>query len=153
MDTNINLDNTNFQNINNFHIEEIVQNIAKEVNREKNDPFLTPYYFKFIEQLRQFQEIVIVGAGFYGRNLYKILEQNDIHTVKCFADNGYRRYKNGVYGKKVLSLQDATEKQSCAYFVVTPRFYYMELIRQLLNLGVNADRVDCFIVSDTGLEI
>ena len=29
----------------------------------------------------------------------------------------------------------------------------MEQKRQLLQLGVNAERIDCFIVSDTGLEI
>lgn len=147
MDTNVNLGNAD------FHIEEIVQSIAREVNSEKNDPFLTPYYFKFIEQLKQFHEIVIVGAGFYGRNLYKILEQNNIHTVKCFADNAYERFENGIYGNIVLALQDAVKQNSNAYFVITPRYYYMELIRQLLKLGVNAERIDCFIVSDTGLEI
>ena len=83
MDTNVNLGNVD------FCIKEIVQNIAREVSSEKNDPFLTPYYFNFIERLKQVREIVIVGAGFYGRNLYKILEQNHIYTVKCFADNAY----------------------------------------------------------------
>lgn len=147
MDTNGNLGNAD------FCIEEIVQNIIEEVNSKKSDPFLTPYYFKFIEQLKQFHEIVIVGAGFYGRNLYKILEQNHVHTVKCFADNAYERFENGIYGNTVLALQDAVRQNSDAYFIITPRYHYMELIRQLLQLGVNAERIDCFIVSDTGLEI
>lgn len=144
--------NVNF-NSSNFRIEEIVQDIVRETGSETDDPFLTPYYFKCIDRLRQSEKIIIVGAGFYGRNLYKILKQNNINTVKCFADNACKRYRNGIYDIDVLSLQDAAAQNDGAYFVITPRYYYMDLVRQLLRLGVDVDRIDCFIVSDTGLEI
>lgn len=142
-----------YLNSSNFCIEEIVQDIVRETGSETDDPFLTPYYFKCMDRLRQFEKIVIVGAGFYGRNLYKILKQNNVNTVKCFADNACGRYRNGIYNIEVLSLPDATAQNDDAYFVITPRYYYMDLLRQLLRLGVDVNRIDCFIISDTGLEI
>ncbi|MDE6363272.1 MAG: hypothetical protein K2L86_03255, partial [Lachnospiraceae bacterium] len=102
-------------------------------------------------QLRRVKEFVIGGALNYGRDFYKILKQNRINTVKCFADNGYERYKNGVYGNRVLSLTDAVAQNAGAFFVVTAQCYVMELIRQLVRLGVDIDRMDCFIVVNTGM--
>lgn len=132
-------------------VEEIVEEIKIETEKKGEDPFLTPYYFDFIEHVRQAKEIVIVGAGNYGRDLYKILKQNGIHTVKHFADNGHERFKSGVYGKKVLSLADAVAQNTDAYFIITPQCYVMELIRQLVRLEVDIDRLDCFIAGNTGM--
>lgn len=132
-------------------VEELVREIRKETEKETDDPFLTAYYFDFIRRLSNVEEIVIVGAGNYGRDLYKVLEQHGVYTVKCFADNMCERYKNGVYRNRVLSLADATIQYKNAYFVVTPQNYIMELIRQLIGLGINVDKIDCFIIGNTGL--
>ncbi len=136
-----------------YCVEKIVADIRTETMKGREDPFLTSYYFTFIDRMRKADQIIIVGAGNYGRYLYKILEQNNIYTVTCFADNSSNQYASGVYGKKVLALADAVKQNMNAYFVVTPQCYIMELIRQLAELCVSLDQIDCFVVANTGMEI
>ena len=136
-----------------YCVKEIVENIRTQTMKERDDPFLTSYYYAFIERMMKADQIIIVGAGNYGRSLYKILEQNNIHTVIRFADNSCDQYESGVYGKKVLAIADAAEQNRNAYFVVTPQYYIMELIRQLSELCVSLEQIDCFIVANTGMEI
>lgn len=102
-------------------------------------------YKGIAERARDKEEIIIVGAGSYGKKLYEIFKENGIESVQCFADNSSANYVNGVYDKRVISIQEAVEKHKNAYFIVTPKYYFMEIIRQLHLLGVPIDQIDCFL--------
>lgn len=102
-------------------------------------------YQGIAERVRNQKEIIIVGAGSYGKKLYEILKRNGIENVLCFADNSSGNYVNGVYDKKVISIEDAVRKYKDAYYIVTPKYYFMEIIRQLNLSGISINQVDCFL--------
>lgn len=110
-----------------------------EMHKKKID------YQGIAERVRNQKEIIIVGAGSYGKKLYEILKINGIDNVLCFADNSLGNFVNGVYDKKVISIEDAVKKYRNAYYVVTPKYYFMELIRQINLSGIPINQIDCFL--------
>ena len=135
----------------NFSIENIIINIKSNIEAVKckkdsklDEEIICGGYINLLDRLETHKEIVIVGAGSYGKLLYTKLQGNGIENIVCFADNSSEYYMQGIFGEKVISVEDAVEKYANAYYVVTPKYHFMELIRQLINLGVSIEQIDCF---------
>ena len=101
-------------------------------------------YKGIAERVRDKEEIIIVGAGSYGKKLYEIFKANGIESVQCFADNSSANYVNGVYDKRVISIEEAVKEYKEAYYIVTPKYYLMEIIRQLVFQGVSINNIDIY---------
>lgn len=137
----------------NVNVEEIVRNIQESIQKEKVENPYKPRYAEFMNLMRSYKKIVIVGAGVWGMALFEQLLKNDIRSCICFADNAYEKYSNGLLGKEVLPIEKVVEKYHDAGFAVTPRLYRFPLIKQLVNAGANINHIFIFDAENMGLSI
>lgn len=135
------------------NVEEIVKQIQEAVRREQKEKTFLPRYYEFMEQIRTYQKIIIVGAGVWGNALLEQLRDNRITASLCFADNAYEKYPNGLLGQAVLSLEEAAGTYVDAGFVVTPHRYRFPLVRQLVNAGIDINQILIFDAENMGLKI
>lgn len=130
-------------------IETIVKIVRKKAEKIEN-PFTNVYLQKFLKSVKDYKEIVIVGAGTYGELLYQILQKEKVERVVCFADNNKKNQKKRISGKEVLSVDAAVSQYPSAVFIVTPKLYFMELIRQLVDLKIDLGQIECFLGESVG---
>lgn len=135
------------------NIEEIVREIQETVKREKVETSFKPRYYEFMNQLKNYKKIIIVGAGAWGNALFEQLLKNGITSLICFADNAYEKYPNGLSGQDVLSIEQAVEKHYDAEFIITPHLYRFPLIKQLVNAGADINHILIFDAENMGLQI
>lgn len=78
------------------------------------------------------KKVVIIGAGTVGKNALDFL---GVDLVECFADNGKKGTE--VYGKKVISVEDAVKLNDTCLLLLAMTNYVEELREQLgcLNAG------------------
>ena len=72
-------------------------------------------------------------------------------TVQCFCDNNSMVWDKVVCGKKVFSPQEAVSRYPDACFVITPKDYENEILRQMVCLGVDIENILIFNIKNTGL--
>lgn len=128
------------------NVEQIVEMLKEEIEQKKNE--VKPVVkkdSKLLGKIKDKEKVVIVGCGNFGLQCYELIRSGGEDKVVCFADNGYEKYAYGLLGKKVISLENAVEKYGDAHFVVTPKYYFMEIIRQLDGLGLSLDQIDCWL--------
>lgn len=140
----------------NFCIENIIMEIQNEValsQKTVTQQYLaSTYYDRMMSEFKKQKEIVIVGSGTYGLRLYEMLEaEQTTSTVKCFCDNSKERQELKIRNLSVLSVEDAVLKYPEAYYIITPRKYENELLRQLVHLGILIDNIAIYIFMHTGL--
>lgn len=84
------------------------------------------------------KKVIIIGAGNIGKNALDFLGPD---FVECFADNK----KNGmtVYGKRVISVEEAVNLQKEYILLLAVTNYLEELKEQLVSLGV--EKYYCFV--------
>lgn len=122
-----------------------IENMQQKSENSVEMPKKKIRYQGIVERVRNQKKIIIVGAGNYGKQLYEIFKRNGIENVVCFADNSAGNYVNGVFDKKVVSIDDAVKEHKDAYYIVTPKYYFMEIIRQINLFGISIDQIDCFL--------
>ena len=137
----------------NFNTQEVMCEIRQKIaeQQKENDSFIHPnkYYEKMLGQMKEQESLIIFGAGKYGEVLSQDLKLREINTVQCFCDNKINtKYVNGL---EVLSPQEAIERFPNACYVITPRNYENEIVRQLIHLGVTIDDIIILNVKNTGL--
>lgn len=115
--------------------------------------FTTFYYRKLVKMLRERSELVLFGAGKYGETVLEALGQEGIDTIVCFCDNNERAVGTFVKGLEILSPQDALKRYPEACFVVTPKDYDNEILRQLVHMGVDIENIVIFNIKNTGLTV
>ena len=128
------------------NVENIVQMLQEEIAQKKQE--IKPPVKKdsgLLEKLEGKEKVIIVGSGNFGLQCHELIRQSGNDKVICFADNSYEKYAHGLIGKSVISLESAVEKYKDAHFVVTPKYHFMEIIRQLHELGLPLEQVDCWI--------
>lgn len=139
-----------------FYTENIMKSIKKEIKDKKipmkRQYLANDYYEKRMEEYRQQDEIVIFGSGNYGRDLYKMMTLEGIHSVQCFCDNGAAKQNRKLRGLKILSPEEAVERFPDAMYIVTPKGYGDEIMRQLMDMGINIRHISVFIMELSGLE-
>lgn len=110
------------------------------------------YYEKMMDEFKRQNEIVIVGSGVYGLRLYEMLEADGVSlSAKCFCDNSKERQELKIRDLPVMSVEEAVLKYPEAYYIITPRKYENELLRQLVHLGILVDNIAIYIFMYTGL--
>lgn len=98
--------------------EEVMKNVLKRIDKEH---LFMPVKVK---------KVIIIGAGNIGKNALDFLGTD---FVECFADN----HKKGtdVYGKRVISVEEAVSLQNEYVLLLAVTNYAEELKKQLLTLG------------------
>ncbi|MBQ9334655.1 MAG: glycosyltransferase family 92 protein [Lachnospiraceae bacterium] len=91
------------------------------------------------------KEIVIVCVSNNAKYIAKYYTANG-YTVKGFADNSEKKQGIRINGKGVLSVSEAVMKYIDASFVISIAKYGDMIKHQLLELGVNSERI---VVLDT----
>jgi FlaA1/EpsC-like NDP-sugar epimerase len=131
-----------------FNVEETMQKIREDI---KNDgvkvddlSYVTNYHARILKMIRQKEELVIFGSGLYGKVLLNDLDKAGISEVKCFCDNNKDNVGKQIGNLDILSPQEAYSKYPKACFVVTPKEYENEILRQLIGMGVSVDNIILF---------
>lgn len=139
-----------------FHIEDTITLIKKEITNS-NIPaakqyLASPYYEKMMSEFKNQNEIIIVGSGVYGIRLFEMFEAEGISAaVKCFGDNSRERQELKIQDLDVLPVEEAVLRYPHAYYIITPKKYENELLRQLVHLGISVDKIAIYIFIYTGL--
>lgn len=139
-----------------IQIENIMQEIRSKIASEDRpvaEKYLaSPYYEKRMETLRQCPEIIIVGAGVYGRRLYEMMEAEGMAGRVCgICDNSRERRMFHSFPAEVLSVEEAVLRFPNADYVITPQMYENELLQQLSKLGLPVEHIMIFTFAYTGL--
>lgn len=128
------------------NVENIVSMLKEEIEQKKQEVKVPEKKdSRLLEKLQDKEKVVIVGSGNFGLQCHELIRQCGSDKVICFADNGYEKYSYGLLGKKVISLECAVDKYKDAHFVVTPKYHFMEIIRQLHEIGLPLEQIDCWI--------
>ena len=137
----------------NFNTQKVMCDIRQKIaeQQKKQDSVIHPngYYQKMLKQMKERDTLIIFGAGKYGEALSQDLKLREIYTVQCFCDNKIN--SEYVTGLEVLSPQEALERFPNACYVITPRNYENEIIRQLIHLGIKIDDIILLNVKNTGV--
>lgn len=140
-----------------FNTENAMREIRESISVNHCSPgdlsFTTFYYRKLIEILKDTDELILFGAGRYGQIMFMALMQEGIRTVSCFCDNSDQVIGSFVCGVEVLSPQDAIQRYPNACFVITPKDYDNEILRQLVHAGVDIDNIVICNIKNTGMVV
>lgn len=115
--------------------------------------FTTFYYRKLVRILKEQKELILFGAGKYGTAILAALKQERIDSVRCICDNNGKLIGQLIDGLEVISPQDALEQYPDACFVITPKDYENEILRQLVHMGVAIENIVIFNIKNTGLVV
>lgn len=131
------------------NVEKIVQMLIQDIeDKKKAVTPVAPAKKKssgLLEKLIGKEKIIVVGCGDFGQKCYQLICDHMKDKVICFADNSYEKYPQGVRGKKVVSIEAAVKCSADAYFIVTPKYHFMEIIKQLNSLGVSLEQINCWL--------
>ncbi len=137
-------------------IRSVINDIRKQIDdrgESVSSRYLaSPYYEKRMSEMRQYRNIVIVGAGVFGLRLYEMLiAEGIVERVCAVCDNSKERQIVNPFPKDVISVERAVEDYPKALFVITPRFFENELFRQLIGLGIGPEQIMIYTFAYTGL--
>lgn len=140
-----------------FDTQQVMEEIRKNISEAQpclGDLYFTTFYYrKLIKMLKKPTELVLFGAGRYGEIVLSALKGEGIRSVRCFCDNSDKAIGNDIDGLEVLSPQDAVKRYPNACFVITPKDYENEILRQLVHMGVDIENIVIFNIKNTGLGI
>lgn len=139
-----------------FAVEEVMRRIREEIKDKgmciDELGYIRPYHSRMMERLKTYGELIIFGAGEYGKTTAEDLEKCGISTVRCICDNNKQLAGKEIRGHKVLSPEDAFEAYPDAGFIITPREYENEILAQLIHMGVKIENAVIFNLVTAGLE-
>ena len=138
-----------------FNTQQVMEEIRKKISEAQpclGDLYFTTFYYrKLIRMLKKPTELVLFGAGRYGEIVLSALRGEGIGTVRCFCDNNDKAIGKAIAGLDVLSPQNALKSYPNACFVITPKDYENEILRQLVSMNVNIENIVVFNIKNTGL--
>lgn len=124
-----------------FYLSYLYQSIQVRISYQKH----------VAEKLRNKKNIVIIGAGDYGRKLFVTLKKYQLDNICSFADNDSTKYNTKMFGKMIMSVENAVQQYPDADFVIANALYYMDIMRQLVNIGITPDRISYYKITDMEL--
>lgn len=132
-------------------MEEIYRNIDKKNMSIAELYDGNNYYIRRMEEIKKYDDVVIVGAGHHGKVILKmvLLEKSGMNITLC--DNNPNMGNIFVRGHKVCSVEKAVQTHPNAFFVITPDRFETELFRQLYDLGVKPDHMSVFCLVFAGI--
>lgn len=132
------------------NVEAIMHQIKSEINESditlSQKHLLSKYYDRRIEECRNQKEIVIFGSGHYGKTLYNYLRQERITSVVCFCDNNKEQQGKKIFDLEILSLEQVCHMYPNAYYLVTPKGYENEILRQLILNNIPIEKISIIIM-------
>lgn len=138
-----------------FTTQQAMKEIKEELSKTKphlSDLYFTTFYYrKLVRLLKEQKELVLFGAGKYGTAILAALKREGINNVRCFCDNNEKALGKIVDELPVISPGDALEQYPDASFVITPKDYENEILRQLVHMGVDIESIVIFNIKNTGL--
>lgn len=133
-----------------FCVEDIMASIKRQIKNEnisvRKQYLASPYYERKMKEYHEQKEIVIFGCGNYGKELYKMLKIEGMHSVMCFCDNSIARQGQTIDELDILTPQEAVSRFPNAMYIITPKGYGDEISRQLTQMGVDALRISVFVL-------
>lgn len=124
-----------------FYLSYLYQNVQERMVYQKN----------IAKKLRNEKQIVIVGAGDYGKKLFVMLNKYRSSIICAFADNDPEKHGTFLFKKEILSVENAARRYTDANFVIANEIYYMDIMRQLVKIGVAPDQISYYKI--TGMEL
>ncbi len=100
---------------------------------------------RLVETASSYKQIVIVGVGKNGNSVYKLLKSRNINSVVCFADNRYSEYQRYDKDKNVYSVEKTVSLYPNAYYIITPKYYLLELWSQLVLLKIPLRQIGYYL--------
>ncbi len=122
-------------------VQIVVENQAREMGHLPQKP--SDKVLKWMSRYKDV-ELVIVGAGARGQKLLKRFIALGYHNVVAFADNSPNKNNGDVLGIPIYSIMDAKKIYPNSYYIISPQFHYKELFQQLLETGIDIDRIDFY---------
>lgn len=103
------------------------------------------YYIKLkglysILKLVKKRKVYLFGAGEYGRFIHTFLSLNNVEAV-AFCDNNIQKRNEIIQNLPVLAPEETISKKDDACYIITASKYVQEITEQLLQLGVNQNRI------------
>ena len=105
------------------------------------------YVKKLIERLHG-KKIIIFGCGIFGKRLYALLKKIDDICVICFCDNNAHENEDFM-GTSVYKPEYVVDKYVDAYYIIANQRYYLDCMRQLLELGVDKSKITYYEMTST----
>lgn len=142
------------QQINVVNIMNTIKEEIKEENISVADQNLaTPYYKRRMLEYHEQKNLVIFGAGRFGKMLYRMLDMEGLSDkVACFCDNNPLMQNTTYKELCVVSPLEAYRKYPEAMFIITPRYFENEILRELVVIGLDVNKISIFVMAQTGLE-
>lgn len=138
----------------NFNAEETVNKIRQEIKAKGYEvdelSFIPDYHRRVVDLVIKNGQAVIFGCGNFGRSIADDLEKSGVE-VSGFCDNNENNAGSIIDGRQVMKPKEAYQKYPGACFVVTPKGYENEILRQLVNIGVSVDNIILFNALLAGL--
>lgn len=106
----------------------------------KNEITSKEEYLKNIVDSLHEKNVVIFGCGMFGKRLLVALKKNDEINVNAFCDNNAYDGQT-VLGKKVYNPEYAVAKYSDSYFIIANQRFYLDCMRQLMELGISKSKI------------
>jgi len=136
-------------------MEQIRSEIEKDTARKRPElergRFVSVYHSSILERVRGKQEIVLFGAGRYGKIIWNEFKKDQIRSVKCFCDNNKSCMGMMIEGKEVLLPKAAFQKYPDAIFVITVINFPVEITVQLIEMGVKPENIIFYNYARSGL--
>ncbi len=99
---------------------------------------------KVIYKAKENDQVIIFGAGDSGLQLYQLLVDNEITSVKAFCDNNVSIQNSCMYSMEILSLDMVLSKFEKPFFIIANEVYYDQIILQLKKAGISDADYDVF---------
>lgn len=130
-------------------MKDIREKIADKKMRENDLSYVTYYHKKLLNALREYNKLIIFGAGNYGKIVLRDLKQHGFENICCLCDNKIN--VSEVDGTEVITPDEAVERYPEACYVITPKNYENEIMLQLTDMGVKIQNIKIFNVENAGL--
>lgn len=93
------------------------------------------------------REVVIFGSGLRGSAYLKKLDGKC--NIVGFVDNSADKQGQGLYGYKIVSLDESMNYYNDCIYIIANRFHYEEIVEQLNRVGVDSRNIIVNPLSDT----
>lgn len=87
-----------------------------------------------------FQSIAVYGAGGLGEEVLLDLKNSPVE-VRCLIDRRAPEYPEGLHGLRVLDIGAYSASPSGDIILVTPEYYFREIVGDLTKAGVPLERI------------
>lgn len=102
-------------------------------------------YERLFDKIDNATSIVIFGFSKVGFEFEKIIyEKYGKEKIKCFCDNDIEKWNKEIDGYRVCRPEELLEFQDSCFIVVTSQKYFVTIINQLLNMGINKELIGVY---------